>query len=99
MFVGVVGSSAAYTRDSTYEYIGGLIGRNYPKDGVSTAENCFVCAKIYGDGNVLVGKEAAAGDVVLYKTEEGADTVEGVELNAENFARVEEEIAKIKDRL
>ncbi len=99
MFVGVVGSAAAFARDSMYEYIGGLIGRSYPKDGVSTAENCFVCAKVYGDGNVLVGKEAAVGDVVLYKTEEGTDTVEGVELNAENFARVEEEIAKIKERL
>ncbi|MBP5251003.1 MAG: hypothetical protein J6Z17_01160, partial [Treponema sp.] len=50
---GVAGSAAAYGRNTTYEYIGGLIGRC---DAATTAKNCVVLARIYGSGAVICKK-------------------------------------------
>lgn len=55
VYVGVVGSAAAYGRNSTYEYIGGLIGRN--EKSIINAINCTVYAKYYGSGDYVCGKQ------------------------------------------
>ena len=55
IFEGVVGSQAAKDRGGSYEYIGGLIGRC---DQATTANNCIVLARVYGDANVICKKGA-----------------------------------------
>jgi len=53
IFVGTVGSKAAYDRNNTYEYIGGIIGR-VEKNSTTNLTNCFSLVKLYGSSAALV---------------------------------------------
>ncbi|MCR5765932.1 MAG: hypothetical protein K6G09_08170, partial [Treponema sp.] len=53
IFVGTVGSKAAYDRNDTYEYIGGIIGR-VEKNSTTNLTNCFSLVKLYGSSAALV---------------------------------------------
>ena len=55
IFVGTVGSKAAYDRDHTYEYIGGIVGRVEEKS-TATLKNCVSLVKLYGSSAALVKK-------------------------------------------
>ena len=55
IFVGTVGSKAAYNRDSTYEYIGGIIGR-VEKESIASLNKCVALVKLYGSAAPLVKK-------------------------------------------
>ena len=60
IFVGTVGSKEAYDRNSTYEYIGGIIGR-VESETTAKLKNCFSLVKLYGSAAPLVKK--ASGSV------------------------------------
>lgn len=55
IFVGTIGSKAAYDRDHTYEYIGGIVGRVEEKS-TATLKNCVSLVKLYGSSAALVKK-------------------------------------------
>ena len=55
IFVGTVGSQAAYDRNDTYEYIGGIVGR-VESSTTANIKNCFTLVKLYGSAAALVKK-------------------------------------------
>ena len=55
IFVGTVGSRAAYNRGGYYEYLGGIIGR-VENNSTANLTNCFSLVKLYGSAAALVKK-------------------------------------------
>ena len=83
IYVGTVGSKAAYDRDHSYEYIGGIIGR-VESSTTANLKNCYSLVKLYG---------TAAGLVEKVKGTVNFDNCYGVTLDKKLYTKADNKVA------
>ena len=89
IFVGTVGSKAAYNRDDTYEYIGGILGR-IDDNATLTINKSFSLVKLYGSAAALVKKVSSKATISI------TDSI-GVSLDKKVYKSKDAESAKLDE--